>query len=116
MLLIVDDDGAATATCAGVLRKEGYDVLTAGGTEDGWRAIATSRPDAILRDLAMPPVEQVVFLRRLRAHQHLRRTPIAVLAARRRILSTNDDETPRPSHAECARCTRAAQEGMSADD
>jgi DNA-binding response OmpR family regulator len=81
MLLIVDDDGGAAGICAGVLRLEGYDVVTACGTEGGWRAIAANRPDAILLDLAMPVVDQVLFLRRLRAHRHVCRIPIAVLTA-----------------------------------
>jgi CheY-like chemotaxis protein len=83
MLLIVDDDANAAATRARVLRLEGYDVVTASGAQGAWLAVATSRPDAILLDLPTPPIDPLLFLRRLRAHQHVRRTPIAVIAADR---------------------------------
>jgi two-component system response regulator MprA len=81
MLLIVDDDAKTAATLARVLRLEGYNVVTACGPEDGLRAIATSRPHALVLDLAMPRIDQVSFLRRVRAHRNVRHTAIAVITA-----------------------------------
>ena len=78
-LLIVVDDATAAAACARVLRVEGYHVVTACGAEAGWRAFKAGRPDAILLDLGVRPADRVSFLRRLRTHQLVRPTPIAVM-------------------------------------
>ena len=87
MLLIVDDDPEAAATRARRLRLEGYDVVTA-CREGGWRAIATSRPDAILVDLAMPPIDRDIFLQRICAYLHVRHAAIAVIT----VDNFRDDE------------------------
>ena len=78
-VLIVDDDLAAVETFAQALRLEGYEVRTALSTESGLRAVQASRPDAILVDLRMPFANGVEFLRRLRADDGHRDTPVAVV-------------------------------------
>jgi len=75
----VDDDLAAVDTFAQALRLEGYEVRTALSAESGLRAVETSRPDAILVDLRMPIANGVEFLRRLRADEGHRDTPVAVV-------------------------------------
>jgi two-component system, OmpR family, response regulator len=78
-VLIVDDDLAAVDTFAKALRLEGYEVRTALSAEGGMRAVQASRPDAILVDFRMPLANGVEFLRRLRACEGYRDTPVAVV-------------------------------------
>jgi CheY-like chemotaxis protein len=78
-VLIVDDDPAIVDTFAQVLRLEGYDVRTALSAEDGMRAVDESGPDAILVDYNLPVVNGAEFLRRLRACEGHRDTPVAVV-------------------------------------
>jgi two-component system response regulator PrrA len=79
LVLIVDDDASVADTFARILRLEGYDVLTALTTEAALRAVDQSHPDAILLDLLMPVEDGVAFLRRLRAQEVERRTPVAII-------------------------------------
>jgi len=78
-VLIVDDDPGVTDTFARMLRLEGYDVRTAVTGEAGLGEAEGGKPDAIILDLRMPTVDGLVFLRRLRARDRLRQTPVAIV-------------------------------------
>jgi DNA-binding response OmpR family regulator len=78
-ILIVDDDPGALEMFARVLRLEGYHVDTAEDGLSGLLNLPTSVPDAILLDLRMPDVDGLEFLRRLRATEAYRQTPVAVV-------------------------------------
>jgi DNA-binding response OmpR family regulator len=78
-ILIVDDDEGVTQTFARMLRLEGYDVRTAMNAEMGLREAEQSHPDAIILDLRMPLVDGLGFLRRLRACDAQRNTPVAIV-------------------------------------
>jgi DNA-binding response OmpR family regulator len=78
-ILIVDDDEGVTQTFARMLRLEGYHVRTAVTAETGLREAEEGHPDAIILDLRMPLVDGLGFLRRLRAHQDQRATPVAIV-------------------------------------
>ena len=78
-ILIVDDDEGVTQTFARMLRLEGYHVRTAVTAENGLREAEEGHPDAIILDLRMPLVDGLGFLRRLRAHQDQRATPVAIV-------------------------------------
>ena len=78
-ILIVDDDEGVTQTFARMLRLEGYQVRTAMNAEKGLLEAQQSHPDAIILDLRMPLVDGVGFLRRLRAHDDQRLTPVAIV-------------------------------------
>jgi DNA-binding response OmpR family regulator len=78
-ILIVDDDEGVTQTFARMLRLEGYQVRTAGSAETGLQEAADSQPDAIILDLRMPLVDGLGFLRRLRALDAQRLTPVAIV-------------------------------------
>jgi two-component system response regulator PrrA len=78
-LLIVDDDEGVTQTFARMLRLEGYRVYTAISAESGLREAEAVKPDAIILDLRMPLVDGLGFLRRLRAADQQRNTPVAIV-------------------------------------
>ena len=78
-ILVVDDDEGVTQTFARMLRLEGYDVRTAMNAETGLREADKSRPDANILDLRMPFVDGLGFLRRLRARDEQRNTPVAIV-------------------------------------
>jgi two-component system response regulator PrrA len=78
-ILIVDDDEGVTTTFARMLRLEGFDVRTAINGEMGLREASLSNPDAIILDLRMPLVDGLRFLRRLRADDKRRDTPVAIV-------------------------------------
>jgi DNA-binding response OmpR family regulator len=78
-ILIVDDDEGVTQTFARMLRLEGYQVRTAVSAEKGLAEAEASHPDAIILDLRMPLLDGLGFLRRLRAHDDQRQTPVAIV-------------------------------------
>jgi CheY-like chemotaxis protein len=78
-VLIVDDDRATVDIFAQTLRLEGFEVRTALSAESGMRAVLANRPDAILVDFGMPLANGLEFLRRLRADERHRDTPVAVV-------------------------------------
>jgi CheY-like chemotaxis protein len=53
-LLIVDDDGDLSETCAEVLRAEGHAVRQAENGQQGLDRVAEQLPDLILCDVEMP--------------------------------------------------------------
>jgi DNA-binding response OmpR family regulator len=78
-ILIVDDDEGVTQTFARMLKLEGYNVRTAMSAEKGLTEAEQSQPDAIILDLRMPLVDGLGFLRRLRARDAQRFTPVAIV-------------------------------------
>ena len=78
-VLVVDDDEGVTQTFAQMLRFEGYQVGTAVSAEEGLTEAEQHHPDAIILDLRMPLVDGLGFLRRLRAHDDQRATPVAIV-------------------------------------
>lgn len=78
-ILIVDDDEGVTQTFARMLRLEGYQVRTAINAENGLQEAEQCHPDAIILDLRMPLVDGLGFLRRLRARDDQRSTPVAIV-------------------------------------
>jgi DNA-binding response OmpR family regulator len=78
-ILIVDDDEGVTETFSRMLKLEGYNVRTAMSAEKGLRDAEEIRPDAIILDLRMPLVDGLDFLRRLRAVDQQRHTPVAIV-------------------------------------
>ncbi len=78
-ILIVDDDEGVTQTFARMLRLEGFEVRTAINAEIGLREAEEAHPDAIILDLRMPLVDGLGFLRRLRALDDQRGTPVAIV-------------------------------------
>jgi CheY-like chemotaxis protein len=78
-VLIVDDDPGVVQAFAYILRLEGYEVLTALSAEAALREVETSHPDAVLLDLRMPLMDGLTFLRRLRALEEHRHTPVAIV-------------------------------------
>ena len=78
-ILIVDDDEGVTQTFARMLRLEGYQVHTAMNAEHGLRQAERNHPDAIILDLRMPLIDGLGFLRRLRAFDDQRQTPVAIV-------------------------------------
>jgi two-component system response regulator PrrA len=78
-ILIVDDDEGVTQTFARMLKLEGFEVRTAMNAETGLVQAQEAHPDAIILDLRMPLVDGLGFLRRLRAQDEQRLTPVAIV-------------------------------------
>ena len=78
-VLVVDDDGAVRSTCAEILRRAGYTVAVADDGDVALRLLDEMVVAMVLLDLRMPLVDGLGFLRRLRAHDDQRATPVAIV-------------------------------------
>lgn len=78
-ILIIDDDEGVTQTFARMLRLEGFQVDTAVTAATGLVEAEVGQPDAIILDLRMPLLDGLGFLRRLRADDRQRATPVAIV-------------------------------------
>jgi two-component system response regulator MprA len=79
-ILVVDDDPGISDSLDRALRREGYEVATAGDGEAALEAVAESPPDAIILDVSMPKLDGLSVCRELRKKGS--RLPILVLTAR----------------------------------
>ena len=78
-VLIVDDEPDMVENCARILKREGYECLTA---TDGRRAleiVESARPDLLLTDLSMPELDGMALLRR--AHEVDPALPVIMITA-----------------------------------
>ncbi len=65
-ILIVDDEESVRNSLAGVMQDEGYVVVTAASGEECLERLAETQPALTLLDIAMPGMDGVETLRRLR--------------------------------------------------
>src|SRR5512146_3160764 len=77
-LLIIDDDSAVTELLSLLLKKQGFDILTANMGMDGVTIARDNRPDLVLLDLMMPDMDGWAVCRELRSFSNM---PILILSA-----------------------------------
>ena len=66
-VLIIDDEESVRNSLAGVMRDEGYEVVTAASGKEGHRSASRRRSRRIaLLDIAMPEMDGIETLRRLK--------------------------------------------------
>jgi DNA-binding response OmpR family regulator len=80
-ILLLEDDATFRDLVAAALKRAGYEVTTANDGQAGWDALDKARPDLILLDLAMPRLDGLSFLRRLRASENWGSVPVLVVSA-----------------------------------
>lgn len=65
-ILVIDDEKLIRWTLNDVLRREGYDVLTAECGETGLEIVEGERPDLIILDLRLPGMDGMEVLERVK--------------------------------------------------
>lgn len=65
-ILIVDDEESVRNSLAGVMRDEGYDVVTAASGREGIELLAEAQPALALLDIAMPDMDGIETLQRFK--------------------------------------------------
>jgi DNA-binding response OmpR family regulator len=83
VVLLVDDDARIRRTVGAGLRLEGFEVVPASGGRAALAAVEQIDPAVMLLDMAMPDLDGLEVLRRLRAAG--RDLPVCVLSARDEI-------------------------------
>ena len=78
-ILVIDDDPEARDIVERFLRKDGFEVATAGSGEEGLRLAHKLKPAAITLDVMMPDMDGWSVLRALKADPVLQDVPVLML-------------------------------------
>jgi DNA-binding response OmpR family regulator len=81
-ILVIDDDPQARKPLARLLQMEGYDVFCAENAVAAMAAAIDHRPDLILLDVAIPPMDGLTFLFLLRERPFGKDVPVIVISGR----------------------------------
>lgn len=83
-ILVVDDTAVARDLITAVLRRRGYQILSAADGDEALKIIRKCYPDLIVTDLEMPNVDGQEMIEQIRnsEDQIIRRTPIVVCSSR----------------------------------
>ncbi len=108
-VLVVDDDAAALKLAEMILRQSGYRPVCRASAAVALQVAAAEPPAAVVLDLMMPEMDGFEFLRRFRATEEGRRTPVIVWTVKK-DLSADEREQLRTS----ARAILAKGEGTAA--
>lgn len=78
-ILFIEDESALQKTFGDILRKEGYEMISALDGEEGLKLAKTEKPDLILLDLILPKVNGFEVLRQLKENSETKEIPIIIL-------------------------------------
>jgi len=78
-ILVVDDEASIVNIISFNLKKEGYEVITAGDGETGLALALREKPDLVLLDIMMPQMDGYEVCRKIREKSNV---PIIMLTAR----------------------------------
>jgi len=78
-ILIIEDEAPLLHILETTLKREGFQVFTAGSGKVGLAAALRFRPHLVLLDLIMPGMNGIALLKKLRANEWGRDVPVIVL-------------------------------------
>ncbi len=81
-ILLVDDSGTILMMEKMILAREPYDILTAKDGREAIEKVASERPDLILLDVVMPDLTGFDVLKKLRAQEATKSTPVIMVTTR----------------------------------
>lgn len=104
-ILVVDDDAHIVTLVSRMLKRMGYEVITARNGEEGWAKVQESQPDLAILDVMMPVSDGYQLCRKIKSDKDLFRTYIIMLTAKDQkedivtgLRSGADDYIPKPFH------------------
>ena len=80
MILVIDDHPATLEGMANLLKRRGYDVITAEGGQRGLDVAAKHVPALVLCDFRMPDVDGIAVLHALRENPKTCRIPFVLIS------------------------------------
>ena len=81
-ILVVDDEPSIVRPLMFILKKNGYNVLTASNGEEGLQVARSEKPDLIFLDVMMPKKNGYEVCQELKKDADLKETYIIILTAR----------------------------------
>jgi DNA-binding response OmpR family regulator len=99
-ILVVDDNHSLCNVLESVLRKAGFEVLTALDGEQGLRLAQANTPDLIILDIVMPKLDGYEVCRQLQAHPETAAIPVILLTVKGRVDDPEQSEADLDSHVQ----------------
>jgi two-component system alkaline phosphatase synthesis response regulator PhoP len=81
-ILIVDDESSIVRPLMFILKKEGYEVLTASNGEEGLQVARAQKPDLIFLDVMMPKKNGYEVCKEIKGDPDLKQIYVIILTAR----------------------------------
>jgi DNA-binding response OmpR family regulator len=81
LIVVLDDDAGTRTLVSGVLRKEGYDVLTAADGAEGLSLIREHHPDLVVSDVQMPHLDGFGVVDAMRNDEKVATVPVILLTS-----------------------------------
>jgi DNA-binding response OmpR family regulator len=81
LIVVMEDDAATRTLVASILRKEGFEVLSADNGLSGLELVRKNRPDLVISDVQMPTMDGFAMLQALRADPAIMATPVILLTS-----------------------------------
>ncbi len=80
-ILVIDDEADVRTYLKSVLKKEGYEVVTAENGFEGLEVAKKEEPALVILDLMMPQQSGADFYRKISHNKTLKDTPIIIVSA-----------------------------------
>jgi twitching motility two-component system response regulator PilG len=81
-VMVIDDSKTIRRTAETLLKKEGFEVITATDGFEALSMIADHRPDLILLDVMMPRLDGYQTCALIKHHRVFRHTPVVMLSSK----------------------------------
>jgi len=81
-VMVIDDSKTIRRTAETLLKKEGFEVITATDGFEALSMIADHQPDLILLDIMMPRLDGYQTCALIKHHRVFRRTPVVMLSSK----------------------------------
>ena len=81
-VMVIDDSKTIRRTAESLLRKEGFDVVTAIDGFEALSKIADYQPDLIFLDIMMPRLDGYQTCALIKHHKVFRKTPVVMLSSK----------------------------------
>ena len=78
-ILVVDDEQSMTQYLGIVLRKEGFEVLTAASGREALEKVKADAPDVVITDIKMPGMDGIQLLQSIKKHDPA--IPVVIMTA-----------------------------------
>jgi DNA-binding response OmpR family regulator len=81
LIVLMEDDAATRMLVASVLKKDGYDVLSADNGAEGLALVRKHKPDLVISDIQMPVMDGFAMLQILRGDPAIEAIPVILLTS-----------------------------------